>query len=188
MDPIRLQDAVARAVAVTARGGQLALAVCFGMLAGCVTDPVASEAHYRSADFATVRKFDAHVHANVAAPEILEQARTDGFELLSINVAYPEFPRLADQEAAVLTLARMDPVRLHFATAFSMDGWGQPDWAARVNRQLDAAVAQGALAVKIWKNVGMDVRGPDGRLVMIDDPGLDPVLAHVQSLGVPLIG
>jgi predicted TIM-barrel fold metal-dependent hydrolase len=34
----------------------------------------------------------------------------------------------------------------------------------------------------------MDVRGKDDRLVMIDDPGLDPVLAHVQALGLPLIG
>jgi len=128
---------VARAIGGAGHAGPLASVVCLGLLAGCATGAGSSEAHYRNADFATVRKFDAHVHANVAAPEILEQARVDGFELLSINVDYPDFPRLADQQAAALTLVRMDPARLHFATTFSMEGWGQPDWAARVNRQLD---------------------------------------------------
>ena len=53
-------------------------------------------AHYSMEDFARVRKLDAHVHANVAEPAFLEQARADGFELMSINVDYPDFPKLAD--------------------------------------------------------------------------------------------
>lgn len=180
-----------RAGAVAGLGRALAAVLCLGLLGGCATRaaaPAAPEAHYGRADFASVRKFDAHVHANVAAPAILEAARDDGFELLSINVDYPDFPPLAEQQANALTLARQDPARLHFATTFSMAGWGQPDWATRVNRHLDEAVAQGALAVKVWKNIGMEVRGPDGRLVMIDDAGFDPVFAHVQALGLPLIG
>ncbi len=166
----------------------LAAAAICTLLAGCAGGSRKGDVYYRSDDFASVPKFDAHVHANVAAPEILEQARTDGFELLSINVDYPDFPTLPDQVAAALALAHADPARFHFATTFSMDGWGQPGWASRVNQHIDEAVAQGALAVKVWKNIGMEVRGKDGRLVMIDDPGFDPVFGHVQSLGVPLIG
>lgn len=179
---------VVRSFAATAGGRTFAALACLGLLAGCAGTVATPESHYAREDFATVRKFDAHVHANVAAPEILDLARADGFELLSINVDYPDFPSLAEQQAAALALQRLDPVRLHFATTFSMAGWGQPGWAARVNRQIDTAVAQGAVAVKVWKNIGMDVRGADDRLVMIDDPGFDPVLAHVQALGLPLIG
>ena len=174
----------------TARGLRqiAAAAVAATCLAACVATQERAEDHYQAADFARVRKFDAHVHANVASPEILEVAREDGFELLSINVDYPDFPPLAEQAAVARTLSQADPVRFHYATTFAMTGWGQPDWAARVNRQIDAAVAQGALAVKVWKNIGMDVRGADGRLVMIDDPAFDPVLEHVRALGLPLIG
>lgn len=179
---------VARSNLAASLARPLAALACLALLAGCATGAALPESHYGRDDFARVRKFDAHVHANVAAPEILEQARADGFELLSVNVDYPDFPSLAEQQTAALALQRLDPARLHFATTFSMDGWGQPDWAARANRQIDAAVAQGALAVKVWKNIGMDVRGKDDRLVMIDDPGFDPVLAHVQALGLPLIG
>ena len=183
----RLPASVARLV-VVAHAGALAPLACLALLGGCAPSPISSDAYYRVGDFASVRKFDAHVHANVAAPEILELARADGFELLSINVDYPDFPTLEEQQAAALTLMRLDPARLHFATTFSMKDWEQPGWTANVNRHLDEAVAQGALAVKVWKNIGMEVRDSAGRLVMIDDPAFDPVLTHVQALGVPLIG
>ncbi len=166
----------------------LAAATVASCLAACAATDDRASGHYRAADFASVRKIDAHVHANGPSPEILAAAQADGFELLSVNVDYPDFPPLAEQARVARELARAAPARFRFATTFSMAGWGEPGWAERVNRQLDQAVAGGAVAVKVWKNIGMDVRGADGRLVMIDDPGFDPVLEHVRELGVPLIG
>ena len=168
-------------------------AACLGWLlamAACTepADPAGRPEFYAATDFTSVRKFDSHVHANASSPDFLEQARADNFELLSINVDYPDFPSLAAQEEAVLALAAMDPERFHFATTFSTAGWGDKDWAAAVNSRLDQAMARGAVAVKVWKNIGMSLRNADGTLVMIDDPGLDPVFTHVRALGVPLIG
>lgn len=145
-------------------------------------------APYTMDDFARVPKFDAHVHANTMQPAFLEQARADGFELLSINVDYPDFPAIADQRRAVLALVQADPARLHWATTFAMDGFGTPGWASRVERDIDDAVAQGAVAVKIWKNVGMLEKHADGTLVMLDDPALAPVAEHIRGLGVALVG
>jgi predicted TIM-barrel fold metal-dependent hydrolase len=53
---------------------------------------------------------------------------------------------------------------------------------------LDQAAARGAVAVKVWKNIGMALRDAKGELVMLDDPGFDPVFAHVRAMGLPLIG
>lgn len=147
--------------------------------------PVA--APYAMEDFAGVRKFDAHVHANSADRALLEQAVADGFGLLSINVDYPAFPPVAEQHAAALALAEADPVHFHWAATFTMQGYGAPDWIGRVGAELDQAVAQGAKAVKVWKNIGMVERDTDGRLLRIDDPGLAPIAGRVQALGVPLI-
>jgi predicted TIM-barrel fold metal-dependent hydrolase len=159
--------------------------------AGC-TDPASKTVtpeFYSAADFAGVRKFDAHVHANTSSAVFLEQARADNFELLSINVDYPDFPSLAAQEEAALNQAAVDPERFHFATTFSTADWGgKADWAATVNAKLDQAAARGAVAVKVWKNIGMSLRDTNGKLVMIDDPGFDPVFAHVRAMGLPLIG
>lgn len=148
----------------------------------------AGTAPYAMADFARVRKYDAHVHANSTDPAFLEQARADGFELLSINVDYPDFPGLPLQRDAALALAAQDGERFHWATTFAMEGFDTPGWTERTRAGLAADVARGARAVKVWKNVGMVEKDADGRLVMLDDPRLAPVAAQVQALGVPLIG
>ena len=151
----------------------------------------AEPAHYSMDDFAHVRKFDAHVHVNVTEPAFLEQARDDGFELMSINVDYPDFPKLADQRAAALAQLRAQdaykPARIYWATTFSMKGFGKPDWAKQVSAGLAADAAEGAKAVKIWKNVGMQEKAA-GKLIMLDDPAISPVADQVQKLGITLIG
>lgn len=142
---------------------------------------------YSEADFARVPKFDVHVHDNVARDALLDIARKDNFELLSINVDYPDFPPLALQAKAALLHRSEDPKRFHFATAFSMAGFGEPGWTERTNAAIDAAVANGAVAVKVWKNIGMVVKDKDGKHVFLDDPRFDGVMAHIEKLGIPLI-
>jgi predicted TIM-barrel fold metal-dependent hydrolase len=165
-----------------------ALPLLFALFAlPALASPPVTDTPYDLADFAQVRKFDAHVHANSASAAFLEQARADGFELLSINVDYPDFPTVDQQRQAALALAARDPVRFHWATTFTMRGFGEPDWLQRVEARLEGDVAHGAVAVKIWKNVGMIEKDADGKLIMLDDPRLAPVAETVERLGVALI-
>lgn len=143
--------------------------------------------HYAMADYAGLRKFDAHVHANAADTSLLEQARADNFEVLSINVDYPDFPSVERQHAIALAQAKQDPAHFHWAATFSMKGYGSEGWLQQVDAGLDRAVAEGARAVKVWKNIGMVEKDARGRLIMLDDAGLAPVAEHVRALGVPLI-
>src|SRR3954463_10212611 len=83
-----------------------------------------SEGTYSVADFAKVRKFDAHVHVNVKDPAFLDQALVDNFELLSINVDYPAFPSIAHQSDAAHHFIKADPQHFHYAATFSMKGFG----------------------------------------------------------------
>ena len=163
------------------------LAIAAALSSACATASRHAAESYSMADFGQVRKFDAHVHANTPDPAFLEQARADGFELLSINVDYPDFPSIARQHAAAVALAARDPAHFHWATTFSMKGFGTPGWTERVDAKLARDVAAGALAVKIWKNVGLAERSADGKLIMLDDPGLAPVAEQVRALGVALI-
>ncbi len=163
-------------------------ALALGLLISVAAAPaVAGEASYSTADYARARKFDAHVHANTTEPAFLDVARRDGFEMLSINVDYPDFPPLATQDEIARTLRARAPSRFFYATTFSMQGWTRPGWAAAVSSRLDGAVAQGAVAVKIWKNVGMVERDDAGQLLSIENPVFDPVMARIAALGVPLI-
>jgi predicted TIM-barrel fold metal-dependent hydrolase len=44
----------------------------------------------------------------------------------------------------------------------------------------------GAKGLKIAKVLGLHLRGPDGRLLPVDDPGLDPVFEAAGELGMPI--
>ena len=142
---------------------------------------------YAASDFATVRKIDAHVHVNVADDAFLDQAAADNFEILSINVDYPAFHSISDQAEVAHHFAERNLERFHYATTFSMDGFGQAGWAERANSRIDAEVRRGAVAVKVWKNIGMVERDAEGNLIFIDDAGFDPVFGHLAATGVPLI-
>ena len=151
--------------------------------------PAAPEsAPYAMQDFQQLRKLDAHVHINVLDSTFLEQARADNFEVMAINVDYPDFPKLADQRAAALAQVKADPARVHWATTFPVKGFEKKDWLATVNAQLAADAALGAKAVKIWKNVGMAEKDSSGKLIFLDNPAFSPVADEIQKLGLTLIG
>lgn len=169
----------------------VALAAASACLFGCSLPAERPDARatYSMADFAAARKFDSHTHVNSLDPGgLLEQAQRDGFELLSINVDYPAFNPHEEQYRIALELQQREPRRFHFAATFSLDGWDSPGWSERAAAHLDDAVAHGARAVKVWKNIGMSFRDRNGKLVMLDDPGFDPVWRKIEALGVPVIG
>ena len=147
----------------------------------------AGSSTYTAADFVQVRKFDSHVHANTDDHHFLDIARKDGFELLSINVDYPDFPTLATQAKVAHELQAADPQHFHFLTTFSMKGFEGPSWTADTIRHIDAEVAQGAVGVKVWKNVGMVERDAQHHLIMLDNPGFDGVMAHLEAQRIPLV-
>jgi len=159
----------------------LMLILALATLQGC-------KSNYTMEDFARVEKIDAHVHLNSPDSAFIEQARADNFKLLAINVDYPDFPPIEDQLSIAVEFRNSFPSIVEFASTFRMDGWGQPDWGAKTLQHLDSTFALGAVAVKVWKNIGMDFRNADSQLVMIDDPGFDPIFAHLREKNILLIG
>jgi predicted TIM-barrel fold metal-dependent hydrolase len=143
---------------------------------------------YSVADFAQVDKIDAHVHLHGPADHFMAQAAQDGFRVLSINVDYPDFPPIDVQQRDAIALHRRYPGRAAFAATFGVDAFAAPGWADATVARIDAAVEQGAVGVKVWKNIGMALRDPAGRYVMLDDARLEPVFAHMERQGIVLLG
>ena len=56
-----------------------------------------------------------------------------------------------------------------------------------LTRQLEASVAAGARGVKVWKDLGLQVRDSSGALVMPDDPRVVAVLQAAGELGLPVL-
>jgi hypothetical protein len=51
-----------------------------------------SSDYYSVEDFVEVRKVDTHMHLNGKHLTLAEQARTDNFQLLTVNVDVPDYP------------------------------------------------------------------------------------------------
>jgi len=144
--------------------------------------------YYSMEDFGTVKKADVHVHINSADPMLLEQAQTDNFKLLTVNVDYPDFPPIDGQQEIAVELHKEYPATVDFFSTFPMDGWDNPGWAEKTIERIKKGQELGAIGVKTWKNIGMSYRDANGELVMIDDSGFNPVFGYLAEHDIWMIG
>ena len=155
---------------------------------GAAVETAPAPDYYTPADFQRVDKIDAHVHLHGPADRFMAQAIADRFRVLTINVQYPDFPPIAEQQREAVSLRERYPGWVAFAATFSTEGFQAPGWSESAVRHIDEARAQGAVGVKMWKNIGMVLRNPDGSYVMPDDPRLEPVIAHLERASLVLLG
>jgi predicted TIM-barrel fold metal-dependent hydrolase len=148
----------------------------------------AAESHYLLADFERVPKIDAHMHVHGVADQLMHQAIADNFRILTIDVDYPDYEPIDVQLRDALSLRQRYPGRIAFATTFSVENFRSPSWAADTVRKLKADAAAGAVGMKMWKNIGMTLRDPDGRYVMPDDARFAPLLKFLEQHDLVLLG
>lgn len=144
--------------------------------------------YYKVSDFKSVAKFDIHIHINTPETHFIRQAGEDNFRFLDIVDDRPFGLPMAEQQRLAIQHLKNAPEQMAFATTFSVDHWEQKDWVARTIAHLEDSFSKGASAVKIWKNIGMDLRDASGAFVMVDHPRLDSVLNFLSRRKIPLIG
>lgn len=60
-------------------------------------------------------------------------------------------------------------------------------FGAYAAQRLRTQVSWGAQGLKIWKNLGLNIRDPKGELVPVDDKRLDPIWGTAGELGIPVV-
>jgi predicted TIM-barrel fold metal-dependent hydrolase len=144
---------------------------------------------YTEDDFAEVKKHDVHVHLRKDFDTLfLEQAKEDNFGLLNVSVFTFSGTPPRQQEDFSVRLLQNYPGRIAFATAFSLDNFNENEWEQKTLSYLDSSFSKGAIAVKVWKNIGMELKDNEGNLVMIDDARFDPVFEFMEDQNITLIG
>lgn len=142
----------------------------------------------RVPDYATFPKADAHVHIDTFEPDFVMLARHEGFRLMTL-VTRSATQEHIDREFAWAKSQREEfPGTVSFATTISMENWSDPNWEQITISRLRQDFENGAIAVKLWKDIGMTFRDADGSFIMIDDPRFDPILEFIASQEKPLIG
>ena len=146
--------------------------------------------YYGEEDFKTVLKIDSHIHIDTDDGAFEDQAAADNFLLISLNVDHSDSASLREQFRFVSQSVKKHPGRIFYGATFHFDtsGWKTDAWSKKVISQLDKDISGGAITVKLWKNIGMSVRDREGKFIMIDDPGLDPVIEFIKSKNLPVTG
>ena len=137
--------------------------------------------------FHSLPKIDAHMHLRTVDTTAVHQAREDNMRLLTICVRSGSQQYINEQRRYAVAMYRQFPDIGNWVTTFSMEHFGEQGWADTTISRLKRDFAAGAVAVKVWKDIGMTFRNPDSSFIMIDDPRFEPVLDFIETSNKPLI-
>jgi predicted TIM-barrel fold metal-dependent hydrolase len=130
---------------------------------------------------------DIHSHQNVNAGNIDKLLKEmDDLNLrVLVNLSGGSGDRLKQNVDFIRSGVHKDRFRV-FANV-SFNGAGTPGWSERASAELEEAIKNGAIGLKIFKGLGLQHTKPDGSRLQIDDPELDPVWQTCARLNVPVL-
>jgi len=146
-------------------------------LAGCSQQP----------DFESFPKIDAHAHLETSDVSFVEVLKENNFLLMSLVTRSVSQPLIEEEFNYARELYEGHPESVAFATTFSMDGFGKPGWEERTIEWLKQSFDEGAIAVKVWKDIGMTFLDKDSSYIMMDDVRFDPIWDFIKSQDKTLI-
>jgi predicted TIM-barrel fold metal-dependent hydrolase len=133
---------------------------------------------------AAFERIDTHVHVNRLSLPMINGLQTSQWRVLSICVSRATGQDPSDLEAQLRGTAELHRESrgcVAWAGSFDARSWQEADFSARTVGALEKQFRDGAIAVKIWKNVGMSIRKADGRYLMPDDAAFQPIYEMLQK-------
>jgi len=140
--------------------------------------------------FAAFQPIDAHVHVFKTDPAfqaLLERLHLTILNILVVDDTLPYRKQLKPQVDDALALVHASHSHVALATTFDPYKFNDASFTSDSIKQIDENFAAGAVAVKIWKNLGMEIKNADGKFVMPDDPKLQPIYQDIAKHGKTLL-
>jgi len=137
--------------------------------------------------YQSMTKIDAHVHIRTGNPAIMDFSRSEGFKLITINTRSESQDYIDEQMHYARKMQKLYPQDLSYLTTFSMENFEDAGWAGRVIQKLEKDLDEGAVGVKVWKDIGMTFKDSLGQFVFLDDPLFEPILDFIAARSMPLL-
>ena len=134
--------------------------------------------------FAEINPIDAHVHLYKDDPAfgaLLQRLKLRILDICLIDDRDPYFKAMEPQRGDVQRVVHSTSGRAVLCTTFSPYDFEEPGFSARAIRQLNQDFADGAVAVKIYKTIGMEIKTKAGKYLMPDDPAFNPVYEDIAA-------
>jgi predicted TIM-barrel fold metal-dependent hydrolase len=138
------------------------------------------------ADLAAIEPIDTHLHAYTAPPALLAlftRLHLRALNILLIDSRDPLIKGFEPQWTDALAVRRATAGRAAVCTTIDPYGFEAADFVRTTTARLDHDFDAGAVAVKLYKVVGMHVKTRAGKYVLPDDPAFAPVFEHIAARG-----
>jgi predicted TIM-barrel fold metal-dependent hydrolase len=137
-------------------------------------------------EFGDIHKIDIHSHIYEEMPSLIEFLESNNASIVNIANRGLEGHVEIQQEIAD-ELYRKYPDLFPYASTFDLTDISEPGYAESVIDWLDYTFNSGAVMVKIWKEIGMELKDESGEFILPDDPVFDPVYRHLAQRNIPLL-
>jgi predicted TIM-barrel fold metal-dependent hydrolase len=135
--------------------------------------------------FTALEPIDAHTHLYKPVPELYTLLQKLHLHLLDILVVDdaghgdPDTASMAVQRQRAWAVVHASGGRIALCTTFNPFRFNRPDFAAHAIQGINQDFRDGAIAVKIWKNIGMEIKDKHGNYVMPDNAALEPIYQDI---------
>ena len=165
----------------------IAVAALLLPLAGCSRDAGAraAAAPPTLTELKAIPKIDLHSHYEHDDTALVPTLESWNLRSVLVNVFSDN--RLLEKGDNMRALAAAHPGRFFLITTFDPFPIDDPDFAANSIERLQGEIARGARGVKVWKNIGMEVKDSSGRYVQIDDPRFQPIWDYLAERKIPVL-
>ncbi len=140
--------------------------------------------------FAAIQPIDTHVHVfktDTAFQTMLQRLHLTLLNILVVDDTQDYRKQLQPQVDQALKLMHGSDGHIAFCTGIDPYKWNEPSFSKDTVNQINRDLKDGAVAVKLWKNIGMQIKDLQGRFVMPDDPKLAPVYKDLAQRHVTLL-
>jgi predicted TIM-barrel fold metal-dependent hydrolase len=144
----------------------------------------------RAAEEPDFERIDTHVHIHRDAPAIasaLKELKWRGLDIVVCPASGDEPFDLEEKLRATRKVQRDSGGSLAWASTFDARGFEGEGFTDRTIHRLRQSFDDGAIAVKIWKNIGMSIKSKSGEYLLADNASLLPIYEAIQAAGKTLI-
>jgi predicted TIM-barrel fold metal-dependent hydrolase len=142
------------------------------------------------AEFTSLEPIDVHTHISQTGPAfigMLEHLHMHVLDILYVDDTEPYRASILPQKDDALKFIASSKGRAQWCTTFDPFRFNDENFSRKAIDALNQDFANGAVAAKIWKNVGMELKNTSGQYVMPDDPRFQSIYHELAVRNKTLI-